>query len=84
MREFLQSSSKAIAAPDKAERFEDEFLNCPVGHSFRVKFDEIKENTLRPIVSKANKRLGKKFKVIVHDELQVYEVARLPDGLKEI
>lgn len=48
-------------------------IDC--GHSFAVPIEEMKLITLRSMASVKGKRLGRKFKVVVH--IDVYEVARI-------
>ena len=52
----------------------------PIGKSFTVHKKRITMGALRTLASKTSKRLGKKFRVIEHDN--VYEVGRLPDDDK--
>lgn len=48
-------------------------LEC--GQSFKVMFDEIKEATLRARCSQKGGELGKKFRMVKHDDC--YEVGRV-------
>lgn len=75
MYEIIESSEKLTKfEPRKPKRnYPWEKLKC--GQSFAIPKSEIKLETIRPIASKKGKQLGKKFKVVEHDNL--YEVGRV-------
>jgi hypothetical protein len=56
------------------------FDEMQIGQSFSVPFSDSREKSLRTQVSLAIKRTGKKFKIIKHKELALFEVARLSDN----
>lgn len=75
---FVDPSNKALATPEDKSgwfvKYEDYFKQCPVGKSFKIEIDDVKETTLRPAVSRYSKDSGKKFKVVVHEA--GYEIYR--------
>lgn len=88
--EIVNASPQAIAmiAIDAIQlpRDKDEpnakypFKSLQIGESFVIPLDEIKLGDLSSLRSSAsinNKRLGRKFKVIIHDEYKCVEVARI-------
>ena len=81
---IVESSPKA---KEKIETTEDEFGTCKqvskypfecleIGQSFAVPTVDIKENSMRSLVSKRNNS-GKKFIVVKHTESGVFEIARV-------
>lgn len=54
-----------------------------VGKSFTVPFADVKQATIVSYASRMAKKLGRKFKVIVHESNKLYEVARLPDKVEQ-
>lgn len=48
-----------------------------IGQSFAVLYEEVTEQALRSVVSSRGAMLGKKFTLIKHESLKLYEVARI-------
>lgn len=48
-----------------------------VGQAFAVKYEDSHEGSLRTIVYVRGKKDGKKFTIIRHNDIGVYEVARI-------
>lgn len=75
---FVDPSEKALTSPENKVswfvKYVDYFEKCPVGKSFKIELIDVKESTLRPAVSSYNKKVGKQFKVILHET--GYEVYR--------
>ncbi len=73
--QFLTPSDKALS--DKPvtwlSKYADKFESCPIGMSFQIGKDEVKEATLRSTVSKRNSD-SRSFRVITHED--VYEIYR--------
>lgn len=76
---IMPSSDKVAKGHAKDSKYPWHVLN--VGQSFSVPVAEVKLTTLNTLAYRTSKRTGKKFKVVLHAELQVYEVARLPDPI---
>lgn len=53
------------------------FAYLKIGQSFAVPVGEIKESSIRVQASLKSKALGKRFTVLIHNDAQVYEVARI-------
>ncbi len=89
--EVIEASPKALELCDadyikKGERTEDEenakypFKSLLVGESFAVPFADMTPGTLASLRSSStsySKRLARKFKVIIHNEFNCVEVARI-------
>src|SRR5690242_12430093 len=77
MRQIFDSSDKAMQA-DARSRKKYPWEELGVGQSFAATPDEITLDSLRPLASRMGKKLGRRFRVINHED-KSYEVARLPD-----
>lgn len=73
--QIFQSSEKLTKIPPKREKRDWPWNKLECGQSFSIPLTEIKPETLRPLCSLKGKALGRKFKMVVHDE--VYEVGRV-------
>lgn len=74
MNEFMDPSPLAKINSSWAAKYYNLFQDCPVDKSFSISSTDVKLSTLRPFVSRMNKELKKKFRVIKHDEC--YEIYR--------
>lgn len=87
MYEIQQSSPKALEEPTgKGRGYELKYPwnKLTVGNSFAIPFAEHKLNNLRSYVIRMGHKYGKKFKVVVHEESQLYEIACIQVGLPVI
>lgn len=77
MIEYLSPSAKALKS-DESEptRYATELIGCPVDRSFTIPTTEIKVTSLRPIVYRYAQVSKKKFKVLEHKDLGLYEIFR--------
>lgn len=73
--QIFKSSEKLTQIPPKREKRNWPWKELECGQSFSVPIEEIKDITLRPLCSAKGRELGKKFKMIVHED--VYEVGRV-------
>ena len=48
-----------------------------IGDAFAVPFDHVREDSLRTVMSRKGKKKRKKFVVLKHDDMKVFEVARV-------
>lgn len=74
---FMEPSAKAQSIAIKSEwfaKYEQYFRLCPVGKSFMIDLSDVKESSLRPLVTKLNKDHNVKFKIVKHTNC--YEVYR--------
>lgn len=82
---FFDPSEKALETKAVKEavgyKYQAQFEGVPVGKVFIIPMNEIALTTIRPLVSKIGKKLKRKFKLIVHDDMQKFEILRLPDEL---
>lgn len=74
-RQTFKSSAKAAQSRRSPNKRDWPWDTIECGHSFRVELHEIKPQTLRPICSIKGRELGKKFRMIQHENC--YEVARV-------
>jgi len=77
MREVFTSSEamKSISVSRPSFEIKYPWIQLKVGESFVVQKTEAKLSSLRSMVSRAQKKYGKKFKVAVHEGC--YEVGRV-------
>lgn len=73
--QIFKSSEKLTQIPSKRDKRDWPWNKLECGQSFSIPLVEIKPETLRPLVSLKGKELGKKFKMVMHEE--VYEVGRV-------
>lgn len=73
--QIFKSSEKLTQIPPKREKRNWPWNSLECGQSFSIPLTEIKAETLRPLCSLKGKELGRKFKMVVHEE--VYEVGRV-------
>jgi hypothetical protein len=73
--EIVDSSPQALQDPNEGPKLD--FGALQVGKSFKVPFGTMPESSLRSMASRASKKLGRKFRVLIHAESQAYEVARV-------
>lgn len=48
-----------------------------IGQCFTVSMDQVRDSTLRSLACTMSKKLKKKFIFICHNELRLYEIARI-------
>lgn len=89
MFEIYTSSKKALANVRTYTRPDDNaqtvidgrtkypFRSLAIGQSFAVFFEQVGETNIRNQAYLSSKRLNKKFIVIKHHDLELYEVARI-------
>ena len=78
IRPIFPSSSKLTEIkPKQPKRFQADCEALQIGQSFSVGIDEIKLNTLRPMISVLARKLEMKLRVIEHKEAACYEVGRI-------
>lgn len=75
MRDMYQISAKLANPAPKRPKHNFPWNDLIVGKCFLVKHDEMKLKTLRALASNMSRKLNRKFRVAVHDD--VYEVGRL-------
>lgn len=75
LRPVYPASSKILN--NRIKKFEPDCNALEIGQSFSVGMDEMKFATIRAQVSVIGKKLGKKFRVVLHEEHKIYEVARI-------
>lgn len=75
LRQVYPNSGKLLKPEPKQTKHDFPWLTLECGQSFIVQFEEMKLQTLRPLVSNMNRKLNKKFKIAVHDNC--YEVGRV-------
>lgn len=73
--QIFKSSEKLTQIQPKREKRDWPWNKLECGQSFSVELSEIKPETLRPLCSLKGKELGRKFKMIMHED--VYEVGRV-------
>lgn len=73
--ETVQSSPKATHDGRLTSKYPFRTMN--VGTSFTVPYNDVRETTLRSLCSRHGKKLEKKFRLVRHDDRQIYEIARI-------
>ena len=71
---FPSHDREAYYGRGRKENYPFDAMEC--GQSFVIVFGEVNESTLRNIVSTQNAGGEKKFIVVKHSDLKLYEVAR--------
>lgn len=75
--EIVKSSPLMAAGVAREGKYPWHSLN--IGDSFKIPVANIKYTTLMTLAYRTGKRLNKKFKVVLHPEMGIYEVGRLAD-----
>lgn len=75
---FIESYKDAIGVKEQL-RGPNKFpwAAMKIGQSFVVEFDKINKSVLKNLVAQKPKAIGKRFKVIEHEDFKIFEVARI-------
>lgn len=73
----FDESKAAPATPNEHHRVKYPFSALDVGKSFGVPMNEVNEGSIRNAASVHSKASGKKFCIVKHPGLMLYEVARI-------
>ena len=77
-KELIKTTEDKIGVTvEVAAQTRHPFDRMHIAQSFAVPYDGSNENSLRSLASMKSKKTGKRFTVLKHDDLRVFEVARI-------